>query len=163
MGDQHGLTHGRRKVLKVLAASGGTLAAGQLVPERWSRPVIDSIVLPAHAQATPLPLALSCVSDPPAGSIVGVIDPVSVTATITPNPGVGAEILFEWLHGETFGGLVAEGPLGFTDSSGVVGPVDLLVPVPTDDGTGPGDPYPLRLTYQSASHDCPFILGGNEL
>jgi hypothetical protein len=38
---------GRRKALKALAAGGGAA-----VLSKWSKPVIESVVLPAHAQAT---------------------------------------------------------------------------------------------------------------
>ncbi|HHB76260.1 MAG TPA: twin-arginine translocation signal domain-containing protein [Desulfobulbus sp.] len=41
----------RRKALKTLAA--GTAAAGALaLTSKWSKPVVDTIILPAHAQAT---------------------------------------------------------------------------------------------------------------
>jgi hypothetical protein len=39
----------RRKLLKSLAASGGAVIAGKSLPESWSRPVVDSVMLPAHA------------------------------------------------------------------------------------------------------------------
>jgi hypothetical protein len=42
----------RRKLLKTLAGAGGVVAAGALLPEKWSRPVVDRILVPAHAQAT---------------------------------------------------------------------------------------------------------------
>jgi len=38
--------------LRAIGASGGILAANSNLPVRWSRPVIDSVVLPGHAQAT---------------------------------------------------------------------------------------------------------------
>jgi len=41
----------RRKALKTLAA--GSAAAGALaLTGKWSKPVVDTIILPAHAQAT---------------------------------------------------------------------------------------------------------------
>jgi hypothetical protein len=42
----------RRKLLKTLAGAGGVVAAGALLPEKWTRPVVDRILVPAHAQAT---------------------------------------------------------------------------------------------------------------
>ena len=41
----------RRKVLKTLA-TGGTLAGALALTGKWSRPVVDTVILPAHAQAT---------------------------------------------------------------------------------------------------------------
>ena len=40
----------RRKLLKSIAAGGGAIVAGKSLPESWSRPVVDSVMLQAHAQ-----------------------------------------------------------------------------------------------------------------
>ena len=42
----------RRKLLQSIAAGSGAVVAGKSIPETWSKPVIDSIVLPAHATTT---------------------------------------------------------------------------------------------------------------
>ncbi|MCP3955487.1 MAG: hypothetical protein GY697_25185 [Desulfobacterales bacterium] len=42
----------RRKLLKSIAAGSGAVVAGKSLPESWSKPVINSIMLPAHAQLT---------------------------------------------------------------------------------------------------------------
>ena len=39
----------RRKLLKSIAAGSGAVIAGKSLPESWSRPVVDSVLLPAHA------------------------------------------------------------------------------------------------------------------
>lgn len=39
----------RRKLLKQIAAGSGAIVAGKSLPESWSRPVVDSVLLPAHA------------------------------------------------------------------------------------------------------------------
>ncbi|HHD63392.1 MAG TPA: twin-arginine translocation signal domain-containing protein [Desulfobulbaceae bacterium] len=41
----------RRKTLKKIAA-GGAVAGILALSGKWSKPVVDSIILPAHAQAT---------------------------------------------------------------------------------------------------------------
>jgi len=43
----------RRKLLKSIAAGSGAIVAGKSLPESWSRPVVDSVMLPAHAQTSP--------------------------------------------------------------------------------------------------------------
>jgi hypothetical protein len=56
----------RRKAVKnILMAGGSAITAGQLGSEKWIKPVVDSVVLPAHA----------------ATSVVGfsLTDPVSLT------------------------------------------------------------------------------------
>ena len=45
----------RRKLLKSIAAGSGVIVAGKSLPESWSRPVVDSVMLPAHAQTSPTP------------------------------------------------------------------------------------------------------------
>ena len=45
----------RRKLLNSLAAGSGAVIAGKSLPESWSKPVVDSVMLPAHAQTSPSP------------------------------------------------------------------------------------------------------------
>lgn len=42
----------RRRLLKSLAAGGSAVAATQVLPERWIKPVVDAIVVPAYAQVS---------------------------------------------------------------------------------------------------------------
>ncbi len=45
-------TDSRRKLLKSIAAGSGAVVAGKSLPESWSKPVVDSVMLPAHAETT---------------------------------------------------------------------------------------------------------------
>lgn len=67
----------RRKLLKSIAAGSGAIVAGKSLPESWSRPVIDSIVLPAHAQTSGGPFA-GAASQP-----VGTLDSDSIFGQVT--------------------------------------------------------------------------------
>jgi len=42
----------RRKVLRSAGLSIGTVAATQMVPSKWTKPIIESVILPAHAQTS---------------------------------------------------------------------------------------------------------------
>ena len=42
----------RRELLRVLAASGCALGAAGFLPGKWTKPLVQSGVLPAHAQST---------------------------------------------------------------------------------------------------------------
>jgi hypothetical protein len=42
----------RRKLLKSIAAGSGAVIAGKSLPENWAKPVVDSVMLPAHAQTS---------------------------------------------------------------------------------------------------------------
>ena len=44
----------RRKLLKSIAAGSGAVIAGKSLPEKWSRPIVDSVVIPAHALTSPV-------------------------------------------------------------------------------------------------------------
>jgi len=42
----------RRHLLKSIAVGTGAITTGKTLPESWARPVVDSILLPAHAATT---------------------------------------------------------------------------------------------------------------
>jgi len=44
----------RRKLLKSLAIGSGAVIAGKSLPENWTKPVVSSVLLPAHAQTSGL-------------------------------------------------------------------------------------------------------------
>jgi len=45
-------TDSRRKLLKSIAAGSGAVIAGKSLPESWSKPIVDTVMLPAHAATT---------------------------------------------------------------------------------------------------------------
>lgn len=51
--DETGTGRERRRLLKTLVAGGGVLAAGKSLPETWTKPMVEAIVLPSHAQTSP--------------------------------------------------------------------------------------------------------------
>lgn len=42
----------RRRLLKSIAAGGGAVLAGKSLPESWTNPVVESVLMPAHAQTS---------------------------------------------------------------------------------------------------------------
>ena len=42
----------RRKLLKTAVVGGGVLGASKAMPEKWSKPVVDSVLIPTHAATT---------------------------------------------------------------------------------------------------------------
>ncbi len=44
----------RRRLLLSLVTAGGAFASATVLPRRWTQPIVDSIIVPAHAQATPV-------------------------------------------------------------------------------------------------------------
>jgi len=50
--DKKKTVENRRKLLKTVAAGSGAIIAGKTLPENWTRPAVDSVILPAHAQTS---------------------------------------------------------------------------------------------------------------
>ena len=79
----------RRKLLKSIAAGSGAVIAGKSLPESWSKPVVDSVILPVHAQTSPSPCtpclvtALYCEGSGGSGITVDVAIDGTVTVTHT--------------------------------------------------------------------------------
>ena len=42
----------RRKVIKTLALGGGVTTGTLLFPSEWTKPLVEAVYLPAHAQTT---------------------------------------------------------------------------------------------------------------
>lgn len=65
----------RRSTLKTLLVGGGTLTLGAL-PSKWTKPVVDSVILPVHAQTTE--------TEPPPTETGPAPNGISVPATSLP-------------------------------------------------------------------------------
>jgi hypothetical protein len=48
----------RRRAMKVLGV-GGVVAATLMLPSKWTKPVVESIIVPAHAQASAPPTTIT--------------------------------------------------------------------------------------------------------
>ena len=133
----------RRRLLKILAASGGAVAASSLLLEKWTRPVVEVGVLPAHAQVSPVPTGTQTFSFTGAqqtfvvpagvtsvtieawgaegGTGYGTVPPIAggrggyVVATIAVTPG---ETLFVYVGGQGQAGADAAGGVGSFNGGG---------------------------------------------
>jgi hypothetical protein len=170
----------RRKLLKGLAAGGGAVTTSKLLPESWGKPILDALVLPAHAQATGFrlltasalvnPTAVSCATSPDSANYdVGDEDITTIVAELNPAPNPGVQI-----------DLSASIPLG--DLQLFSAPVTLNQSVVSDPTTGqasfssigfgrnpdssdmmgvdPGDaPSQISLTFQAATGEsCTIVV-----
>lgn len=43
----------KRKTLKAILGGTGAVAGASALPDKWGKPIISSVILPAHAQGTP--------------------------------------------------------------------------------------------------------------
>jgi hypothetical protein len=86
-----GPTPERRRLLKE-AMLGGIVGAA-LLPERWARPVVEAVVVPAHAQTSPgqttttttaAPVTTTTTTAAPVTTTTTTAAPVTTTTTTTP-------------------------------------------------------------------------------
>lgn len=66
----------RRKAIKKIAVGVGALAGYSVLPQKWTQPIIDNIVLPAHAQTSGVAVAnqltLSLLSGDQSSEVVSI-------------------------------------------------------------------------------------------
>lgn len=76
----------RRKLLKSVVAAGGAATVGKMLPENWARPVVDTVMLPSHAQTSTIS---------PLGSFAssGLISSVEEEETQLADQGFSEELL----------------------------------------------------------------------
>lgn len=135
----------RRTALKKILAGGGVAAAGSL-PAKWTKPVVDAVVLPAHAVAsgpthfrdTVTPLSNDIVDASPS-SLNRVIDTLIPTAYAA----------------ETYGPAADNGPPEFS--------LDLCIDVPdgqhftvTAEVSDEGDPFDHLTASGTLGNTAPF-------
>jgi len=66
----------RRQLIKTLTGAGGAMVIARALPERWTTPVVESVVLPVHAQNSQ-PIAI------PDGNYAGIDITGSIVAEAT--------------------------------------------------------------------------------
>lgn len=69
----------RRELLKLLTATAGAIAGSSTLPEKWTGPLVEASVLPAHAQISEFATATA-----------------TPTVTPTPEPSVPLTIRASW-------------------------------------------------------------------
>ena len=122
----------RRKLLKSIALGSGTLATAKLLPQGWQKPIVDTVVLPAHAEASPpepctpcLDAATYCEGQGQGSPQISVAADGTVTATlrvgvgmdtVDPCTGGSYEIIISAPQGPGTISVTGTIPCGVTDS-----------------------------------------------
>ncbi len=120
----------RRRILKALATGTGAVATVKLAPEKWTKPVVDSVLLPAHAQTTVVPTTAAPTTAAPtttAAPLTYAINCASSNDGLTCQIGGNGELIVE-LNGNITG----TGP----DLTGAVLNVDFTAIVNPQIGSG---------------------------
>lgn len=76
---------GRRQLLRALAVSSGVVAGSALVPGKWSKPLVEVGLLPAHAQFTPPPTMTSTPTATPTGTQTPTVTPTATPRCVLPD------------------------------------------------------------------------------
>jgi hypothetical protein len=91
---------GRRDLIKALAAGSGALAVAAFLPGKWAKPLVQSGVLPAHAQSTCVAYQLGeaaggwCDGTSPFGCVDAASNFVTVSWSPLSGVPVGVSILY---------------------------------------------------------------------
>ncbi len=68
----------RRQVMTTVAIGG--VATAVMLPSKWTKPIVDSVITPAHAQSSPPPTTVTT------GTTVTTTSGTTVTTTTPPPP-----------------------------------------------------------------------------
>ena len=132
----------RRKLLKSIAAGSGAIVAGKSLPESWKRPVVDSVMLPAHAQTSP--------PSPPSPTFsCSVVGQASIDVTSGTVAGPIFYVVTNTGTGPLTGGNVnvTRSSTNVTFGSNVIGSIP--------DPLAPGDSFQISLTNIAIPSTCP--------
>lgn len=164
---------GRRTTLRKLLASGAVVATSQTVPDKWSKPVVDSVMLPAHAQTSGGAIIANWVlGDDAPGGTSGMGPGTStatdflyddgtsstITAAVSPaSAGVPIHLDIS-VAGTTFSGFdTAPADSASTDGAGVASFLDSTSVVNDDFGDTPGDGS-VTMTFSSPGYASSVII-----
>jgi len=84
----------RRKAVKQIVGGVSALAAYNMLPVRWEKPIIEQIFLPAHAAVSGITLSDPCTAELVSGNQESSIDVIRVSGFVTPPVG-GLEVTIE--------------------------------------------------------------------
>lgn len=124
----------RRNLLKTIMAGSGAVVAAKSLPESWTKPVVDSVILPSHAQTSPCTPCLVaqtyCVGGGQGSIVINVAIDGTVTvdlgrcgiATDTVDPCTGGTFEVDYADGNGCNNVSVTGtiPCGVTDSIQIV-------------------------------------------
>jgi hypothetical protein len=82
---------GRRRALKLLLG-GGVVGSAATLPTRWTRPVVESVILPAHAQLSGPHSYSGSGTLTPVGAMMGAADPGGLLDLLVPTAAAGTPV-----------------------------------------------------------------------
>ena len=82
----------RRPFIKKTIAVGIVPLIGSALPAQWTKPIVNTIILPAHAQTSVTSIVFT--SSPVCGTSQDLQQDISVSAQVLSNPGAGVDVTF---------------------------------------------------------------------
>jgi len=145
----------RRKLLRVVFGAAGVSAASKLLPGQWIAPIVDVVVLPAHAQAS---FALTCFKEFPSATAPENApgDELNTYVNVSPPPAIGTPINYQWIcNGSPISGESGTRPIadGSGNTSTGFGFGD-----PSAFGCNEGDVFGIEWSYMGATSQCLWTL-----
>lgn len=173
--EQNTQVQSRRQLLKATVAGTGAVVAGKSLPEQWSRPLVDSVTLPAHAETSaravgaPLLLSLAAADDtlidnliPTAHAQQESMATSNLCFNLNDNGTIGVRALVEFTEScveevAYFTGTVSAGTeQGLQLQNGECAfEVEAMVDVTMSGGTASGD---FTCTFDGAEFSSPFNI-----
>lgn len=112
----------RRKALRSILVGGGAITAAA-TSDKWAKPVIDSLVLPAHAQMSPDTMTDDMTDPMPVNNPVGDFSNGGATTLFVPSSSRGSELLAdESISEELLEFFIPAAQAGMESSGGFCGP-----------------------------------------
>ena len=158
----------RRKAVKQIVGGVSALAAYNMLPVKWEKPIIEQIFLPAHAAVSGITLSDPCTAELVSGNqessidvirVAGFVTPpvggLEVTIVATPNGGSGGPVTVKTSTGSDgtysaeismVGGPGIVGVGATTTIAGVNGVAHCPVGIPPADHPSAGRPQPPTYT-----------------
>lgn len=164
IGDTENLVETRRKTLKAILASGAV--AGVALPDSWKKPLVDAVILPAHAQASPEEEEESSSDSPKAkqswniaarknadtGTLrafgMGTLNAACVQKAGDPPPDEYTDFMVSWFKGSTLLDTDTQAPQDCTQAVALVSGCVLSVSLAlTTSDVDVGDQITMRAVY----------------
>jgi hypothetical protein len=141
----------RRPFIKSALSLTALPIAATMLPTKWSKPIVNSVVLPAHAQTSATSITFS--STPACGSSQPLADPITISAQLSPNPGAGINVSFTVMCNG-----IPSASGSFNVTSDAAGLINLAPANGMAEGCSVGDTLSIQAELDGATAICQWTM-----
>ncbi len=119
----------RRQLLKALVATGGAITASTVLSGKWSKPLVEVGLLPAHAQVSQPPVITfyQC-SAFDIQTELAIVTPESIVETSTLISPIHTDVLLQrTLRLNATNGAILDETTGYADAAGLFSPPNIVI------------------------------------